>query len=81
MSKVLRIDKEYDVKMPNDTEWTISPKEDETDNARANRTLLLEIQFLLKSYSYSQWRSQPDNLVPLCKSLFIASEIDSFHSQ
>ena len=33
----------------------------------------------------TQWRSQPDNLVPLCKfqiiSLFISLEIDCFYSQ
>ena len=32
-----------------------------------------------------QWRSQPDNLVPLCKFqsiiIFISLEIDCFHSQ
>ena len=32
-----------------------------------------------------QWRSQPDNLVPLCKlqsiTIFISLEIDCFHSQ
>ena len=35
--------------------------------------------------SLHQWRSQPDNLVPLCNfkvlSLFISLEIDCFHSQ